>query len=341
MKYFVFFKCVIILLAFNTCQQHQVNTAQDIKHNDSLSIKLNSQELQLLNKNILDSIDNVRLYIQRSKIYLNYRLPEDALNDANRAILIDSNYAEAWIAKADAYLMQNEPKLCKEVLEKTVKKFSSNTEGLLKLGEMYFFLKQYERSFQLINSALRIDVSLAQAYLLKGKIYLETGDTSKAISSYETAIEQDSDNLNAFYTLGLIYAAKKNPLAKEYYQSAIKINPTSTDIIYALAMLYQNNEDFEEAKNNYQTILKIDSTHQNSLYNMGFIALAIKNDYNLAIQYFNKVILINTNHAMAYYARATCYEAQKKNQLAKDDYKQCIQINPNFFDAINALNNLK
>jgi len=90
-----------------------------------------------------------------------------------------------------------------------VKKFPENTDGLLKLGELYFFVKQYENAFAKINQALKINENLAKAYYLKGNIYKEIGDTAKAISSLETAIEQDNKNYGAFLDLGLIYAAKK------------------------------------------------------------------------------------------------------------------------------------
>ena len=97
-----------------------------------------------------------------------------------------------------------------------MKKFPENTEGLLKLGELYYFVKQYENAFAKINQALKVNENLAKAYYLKGSIYREIGDTGKAISSLETTIEQDNKNYGAFLDLGIIYGAKKNPLAFQY-----------------------------------------------------------------------------------------------------------------------------
>jgi tetratricopeptide (TPR) repeat protein len=90
---------------------------------------------------------------------------------------------------------------------------------------------------------------------MKGSIYKESGDTARAISSLVTATEQDNAFEDAFYDLGIIYAARKNPLAMEYYNSALRINPTNANILYARAKLLQDLGKIDEAIVEYESMI--------------------------------------------------------------------------------------
>jgi tetratricopeptide (TPR) repeat protein len=301
---------------------------------------INSPELAALNKKILETPNNAGLYNERAKLYLQFKQLEDAINDAKRSLRIDSTNATYYLTEADVFFAANQTRNAKDVLETIVKKFPSNTDALLKLGELYFFVKQYENAFAKINQALKLNENLAKGYYLKGNIYKEIGDTAKAISSLETAIEQDNKNYNAFLDLGLIYASRKNTIAFEYYNNAITINPLSIEALYAKAKLFQDINKTNDAVLVYNQILKIDSLHVFSLYNLGAIELDANKDANKAIIYFTRAINANPNYAEAYFARGACYQELKDKNNAKADYNMCLQLKKNYEPAIDGLNSL-
>lgn len=329
--------CISVVVS---CKQNTEVTETDKAHADSLMTKLNSPELKAINQKILDDPNNADLYHERAKIYLSLKQFEDAINDAKRSLRIDSTKAEYYLTEADIFFAANKTRNSKDVLELTVKKFPENTEGLLKLGELYFVVKQYENAFANINNALKVNVNLAKAYYLKGNIYKEVGDTAKAVSSLETALEQDNKHYGAFISLGLIYASRKNPVALEYLDNAIALQPNSTEALYAKAKLLQDVERFDEAVAMYNTILKVDSLHTNSVYNIGAIEFSVKNDAHKALDYFTKAISMDPQYAEAYFARGACYQELGDKANARADYQMCLQLKKNYEPAIDGLNSL-
>jgi tetratricopeptide (TPR) repeat protein len=336
-------KIVVLLfisISFFSCKQGGEEVVEDSHRADSLLKVINSPELAALNKKILETPDDANLYNERAKLYLKFRQLEDAINDSKRSLRMDSTNAAFYLTEADIFFAANETRNAKEVLENVVKKFPENTDGLLKLGELYYFVKQYENAFAQINQALKVNENLAKGYYLKGNIYKEIGDTGKAISSLETAIEQDNKNFGAFLDLGLIYGAKKNALAFEYYNNALNLNPASTEALYAKAKLYQDVGQFKEAIQGYEMVLKNDAAHTFSMYNLGAIEFGINKDPKKAIEHFTKAINADPKYAEAYYARGACYQELKDKSNAVADYNMCLQLKPNYEPAVDGLNSL-
>ena len=241
----------------------------------------------------------------------------------------------------DAYFAENKTKLAKDLLVIIEKKFPDNQEGLLKLAELYFLIKKYQEAIDYANKALKLNENLAQAYYLKSSVYRETGDTSKAISSLQTTIDQDAKFKDAFLELGIIYAARKNPIAFEYYTNVLNLDPENQEVLYARAKLLQDLGKTNEAISAYEVLLKKNQNCSNCFYNVGAIYLEIKLDNNKALEYFTKAIVSNPNYTEAYFARGVCYQELKDKNNAKADYQMCLQLKPNFQSAIEALNDIE
>ena len=307
---------------------------------DSISIKLNSPELKAVNSAILKDPGNAALYNKRALVYLDIKQLDEAVFDAKRAIRLDSTNGSYYLTLVDVYFSQNNTRLAKELLEIIEKKFPENVEGLLKLGELYFLVRQYQKGIDYVNKALKVDEHLAKAYYLKGSIYKESGDTARAISSLETAVDQDNSFEDAFFDLGVIYAARKNPLALEYYNSALRINPSGLNVLYARAKLLQDLGKVDEAIKEYEDMIKKNKTCDQCLYNLGAIYLELKNEPGKAIDYFSRAIEINANYADAYFARGYAYARLNNKKNAKADYETCLGLFPNHEGATLGLNNL-
>ncbi len=331
----------LFVLFLTSCKNGDAVEAEALnKKADSLSIKLNSPELKAVNAELLNSPDDAALYDKRAKVYLKLQQLPEAENDSKRAIKLDSTQAGFYLTLVDVYFSQNNTRLSKELLEKTAKKFPNNIESLLKLAELYFLVKRYQEGIDYVNKALKLNENLAKAYYIKGSIYRESGDTGRAISSLVTAVEQDNRYFDAFYDLGVMFAARKNPLALEYYNNALKVDPTSRNAHYARAKLFQDLGKPDEAIAGYETILASDKSCDNCYYNLGAIYLEMKKDPKKAVEQFTKAIEVNPNYVEAYFARGYCYARLKDKESAKADYKMCLKIQPDNDAAAQELNNL-
>ena len=110
---------------------------------------------------------------------------------------------------------------------------------MLALAKVDVLLRSYEPALKRINEALRIDDRLDEAYFLKGRLYLETRDTVKAVSSFQTAAEVNPERYDAFIQLGLLYAEAQNDLALEYFRTARSLRPNSIEALYDEAIFLQ------------------------------------------------------------------------------------------------------
>lgn len=329
---------LFFVVACNSPESNELK--QDNLRADSLSIKLNSPELKAINAKLLEDPSSSALYNSRAQIYLNLRQFKEAINDAKRAIKLDSTVVDYYHTLTDVYFSENSTRLAKDLLEIIERKFPDNTAAMLKLAEIYFLVKQYQKSIDYANKALKIDENIAKAYYIKGSVYRESGDTAKAISSLETVLEQDNKNEDAFYDLGVMFAARKNSLALDYYKNALQINPNNTNTLYALAKFLQDIGKTDEAIAQYESILKLDKQCKTCCYNLGAIYVEIKKDYKKALEYFTKAIEINSNYLEAYFARGYTYTKLKDKESAKADYSMCLKLQPNYEAAVEAMNEM-
>ncbi len=307
---------------------------------DSLSIKLNAPELKAINAEILKEPSNAALYNKRAQIYLSLRQLPEAMYDVKRALSLDSTKAEYYLTQADVLFSQNSTRKSKETLELIAKRFPENTEALLKLAELYFLVQDYQKAIDYVNSALKVDETIAKAYYIKGSIYKESGDTNRAISSLETATEQNNRYIDAFYDLGVIYAARKSPVAMDYYKTVLNLDPTHQQAGYASAKLLQDFGKYDEALSAYEQLIKQHPDCEHCYYNLGAICLQVKKDPKKALDYFSKAIEIDPNYADAYFARGFTYVQLNDKESAKADYNMCLKIKPNYTEAIIQLRTL-
>lgn len=335
---YIFF--LLFILGFASCKTEDPEVAELNERADSLSLKLNSPALKTVNAELLKDPNNAELYNKRAGIYLDLRQLPAAVGDALRAIKLDSTRSDFYMTLTDAYFAQNKTRQAKELLEIMEKKFPDNTETLLKLAELYYLVQQYQKGIDYTNKALKLDEHLAKGYYIKGSIYRESGDTAKALSSLQTAIEQDSKYEDAFIDLGVIYAARKNNLALEYYDNALRINPANQETRYARAKFLQDTERYDDAINEYKAILDKNTACETCLYNLGAIHLEVKNDANKALEYFTKAIQINPSYLEAYLARGFTYAKLKDKESATADYKTCLKLEPNYEPALQGLREL-
>lgn len=331
---------IIAALVMFSCKSGENKEVVQKENKDSLIDKLNSPELESVNEKLKADPNSAELYNERAKIYIQLKQFDAAVGDAKRSLKIDSTKVDYHLTLVDAYFADNKTRQVKETLELIVKKFPDNIEGLLKLGELFFLVRQYENALTHINKALKIDESMARAYYLKGSVFKEMGDTTKAVSSMQTAIEQDNKYFDAFVDIGLLYAIKKNPLAFQYFDNALRLKPGNDNVMYAKAKLLQDMNKIPEAIAEYDKMLAINKDNSMVLYNLGAIYLDKKKDAEKAVDYFSKAIAVDPKYTEAYFARGVCYEVLKDIPNAKADYNMCMQITPNYELAIEALNNL-
>ena len=281
---------------------------------------------------------NAALYNERAKLYMQRQEFEKAALDVKKVMQLDTTKAEYFITFSDLSLAANKPGLAKAALEKCLALEPQNKEGNMKLAELFFIARQYDKVFKYLNDILKVDIHNPKAYFMKGMAYKEMGDTAKSISSFQTAIEQESKYYDPFMQLGIIYTLKNNKLALQYFNGAITINPRSEEALYGRGMWYQEHaHDYDKAIQDYTSIIQLNPKNKSAHFGLGYIHYQYLKVNDQAIKHFTDAINADPSYAEAIYNRGLCYETVGNIGMARADYEAALRLRPDYTMASSGL----
>lgn len=325
-------------------EKKEVKTEKKEKVEDKDSLD-DARLLEEINAKIRKDPNNPNFYNERSYYYFKRAKMEEALLDIDRCIKIDSTVADLYISKGNIYFAQLKAEEARNQYEKAKSVEPLQYKADLKLAQLYLYIRNYKKSMEYTNSALKLDKHVAEGYFIKGSIYEEMRDSANAASSFQTAIEQDPNYYDAYIRLGILYSKlpkknKKRALAYDYFNSAIEIRPDFIEGHYDKAMFCQENDLLDEALEEYEKIIAIDPKFESAWHNKGYVYLIYKQDFKLAVDYFTKAIEIKPNYVGAYHNRALAWLKLGDLQRARADFNAALQIDPQYDKAAIELDNL-
>ena len=330
---YIFIFCIFLLLA--SCHSGEKKESNRIPGKDSAAIALKE-----LNKQIAADSANPDLFNQRAILYLHTHEVDLALKDIHKALQLDPEKAAYYLTIADIYLFTGKPDNSEDALNKAIKLEPENLDALLKMAKLQLIMKKYKEMDKTIERCLEVDKINPGAYYLSGLEGLEKGDTAKAVQDFRLSVDQDQKQVNAFIELGNIFAARHDPMAGDYFNNALKIQPSRVDVLYMLGMFYQEEGLFDQAITTYKRIIRIDSLYRDAWYNQGYIQMVYLKNYPEAIKLFSTAIDADSKYVKAWYNRGLAYELSGNSEKAKADYKQSLKLETNFPLAIDGLNRL-
>lgn len=224
--------------------------------------------------------------------------------------------------------------------------------------------KEYDKAIADINSVIKLSYQelftdyLPFSYSIRAKAYKELGNYKKALDDLESAIninpkmdqvlltsgstpdEVDENKMwqkkdltefisilpsdyrgylfrGCFYSYFAINDEKAYQLAIKDYEEALRLNPKSALCNYLLAMLY-----LEKTESFWLKMAGDDISDQ-----------TIKEYNEKAIQYLDRVIVLNSKHVDAYIDKAQVYRYLKQYNLAIKNYNKAIELDPNHAGA--------
>lgn len=324
---------MMIAMACNSGKKQQESTSQE----DSLN-KVNP--LTEINRQIADDGNNDQLYIRRADYYLSQNKVDSALRDILFAIDIDPENTNHFITLSDAYLALGNPDKCLDALNRALKLDENNQEALMKKAQLFLIMRDYDQTYETISKIIAIDKINPIAYFVRAMALIEQGDTSQAIRNLQVAIDQKQDYYEAQLQLGILFAAQQNPVAVNYFQNAINLEPRAIEPYYQLGLFFQENDRLESAVQTYNSILDIDPKYVPALYNLGYINLVYEKNFQRAADYFSQVLQLAPDYTEAWYNRGYCYELMGQKDLARRDYQESLEKRNNYPKAIEGLNRL-
>ena len=194
-------------------------------------------------------------------------------------------------------------------------------------------------NLQLQNySAAEVDCTTAiehnsdniEAYLNLGLTYYRQGEYNQAIAQYQQVIQRDSEDYRAYYNRGLAHFAVENyPQAITDYNSALMssrgFNRESKSLIYNdLASTYMMLGDFEQAIFNFDRAIALEDHNYNAYFNRG-CAHHRQGKYEAAIEDFSHVVQLKPDFTQAYVNLAVLHHQIGQDRAAFTDIDIALQ----------------
>jgi tetratricopeptide (TPR) repeat protein len=167
--------------------------------------------------------------------------------------------------------------------------------------------EDYVAAIGSFNECLTIDPTYALAYLQRGRVQIDLGNTQEALSDLDLAIQNDRELGEAYFYKGyLLFGSDTSGIAKNYLELSM-------------------NKGFE-----------IPESH----YYLGLILL-LDGDHDKALIQFDKAIRMKDDFALAYHERAGIKRTMGDFNGALYDYKASVNYQPEFPLAYNNMGSLK
>jgi tetratricopeptide (TPR) repeat protein len=327
----LFFKLIFVTIFISLAWSCGNNQRQDVANQtDSALVDSSSgldNRVSSITQQIVNNPNNAELYYDRSVIYFEDKYLDLALSDIEHAIQIDSLNPLFHFYKGRICYAMNKTIMSSQAYEQAITLKPSYVEARLKLGELYYIVKEHQKSLAQLNAISSYEKGNATSYYFKGMNYKEMMDTNRAINAFQTAFEYDPNFYDASLQLGILYTYRGSKLALEYLNSCLRLNPKSDEAYFARAFYYHKNFMYKESISDYRKVIAINPSSTFAYYNVGYINFEL-NHFDEAIRNWNICIQMDNQYINAYYMRGLVNEMSGKKEDARLNYKYVLEIDP-------------
>lgn len=182
-------------------------------------------------------------------------------------------------------------------------------------------------------------------YYSRAKDYFKYGEKELALADLEKAIElfprkEAADLSQAYMLRALIYQERGNFVAAlDDFNEALKLDPQSRFALIGRADLLYENADYDNARRDYEILLRQDIRCQEAYLGLARIAYH-ENNMGLCNDYLEKAENANPSNPDFYLQRGIFYESTGDLQQAANDYVHVLVFDDGNTQALAMLNNL-
>lgn len=334
-RFLVYISISVICWLCFSCETKEAGTSGEI-----VAATTGNPAIDGLSQKITTTPNDASLYAARAQMFYDNEGYDEAINDLTKAIRLDSTNADYYHVLGDVYMDYSRSRLALKTMEAAAKAFPTRIPTLLKLSEFQFILQKYTESLKTTDRILKLDPQSADAYFMMGMNFKDKKDIERAINSFQTAVENDPDLIDAWLNLGRLFSDRDNVIAEQYFNSALRVDSTSIEALHAKAYyLGSKKDDLDGALNLYRKIVLLDPYYEEAYFNSGLLLLD-KNELEEAYKQFDLTVETSPTHIRAYYYRGLTAELKGDVTSAKTDYEQALRMYPSYQEAQDRLDAL-
>ncbi len=294
-----------------------------------------------LTRQIAEYPDRASLYANRGAAWYENENYDEGIADLEKAISLDSTKAGYYHVLADMYMDYYRSRLGLVTMEKAGALFPDRVPTLLKLSEFQLILQQHKDALFTLERIRKIDPQNAEMMFMFGRVFKDMGRKEEAIGAFQSAVENDPDLLDAWVNLAELLAEKDSPLVGKYFDNALRLDSNNIQALHSKAFYLSNKKnDLEGAIKLYKKINTVDPQYVEGYYNTGLLYLDM-DSLERAYQSFDIAVKYAPQYPDAYYHRGVAAEMMGKTGQAVADYKNVLNLDPDFAGAKAGLDRLQ
>ncbi|MBX3101907.1 MAG: tetratricopeptide repeat protein, partial [Bacteroidetes bacterium] len=306
--------------------------------------------LRILNKRIKENPNDPNLYYRRSQLIWEEGDTVLAMADIDRALDIEPDNADYLYLRGTFHYMRGRDKAAEKDLDEAVRMRSTNPNAYYLMGNIAFLRKEYDKALHWMDRAIKIDGKVPIFYVGKALVYRAQGQTGRAITHANYALEHDKNFLKASALLADIYLNEQYDLKQARKYTYFMLEADSLHPLGRAQMgliLYKESQAaadettrkslLQKAVEQYSMAIRKDTRYADAFYQRGYMQQELGR-LDAAEADYKQVLALNPGDFRAAFMLGSIYEKYEDWAQSRQYYQQALDAKPDYADARQALN---
>lgn len=321
-------------------------------------------------------------FILKAAVELELQKLSDAQHDAQEAIKRAPQHPSPYAQLGTVELAQKHYSEAEKYYRESLDKNPAFTNALNGLMRTYVAEKQVDKAFAAANEQIAKSPNSSGLYDLLGTAYYEIKkDYSAAQTALQKSVDLDKHNVDAIEKLGQVEMKQgSQDQALALCLQAIKDNPHEVQFYNFAGQIYENRQNWDQAKAMYQQALGVSPDNPMASNNLAYMILQQggnvdvalnmaqtarrgmpnspnfadtlgwayyqKGVYQSAINQFQEALRLSEKNggvddATVHYHLGLAYEKTNQNALARQQLEKAVKLKPDNAEARKALAELR
>jgi Tfp pilus assembly protein PilF len=236
--------------------------------------------------------------------YMKQKNYDEALPLLLKAVKADPSYVDAYLALKEVYLMVGDTSKAFAICKENFGCFSdpeSNRKMALAYASLLDKTGESGKAEQLFLDVIKKNPTDANSYDMYASFLESKGRNDKALENYKIAYQYDPDNGGIAFRYGnLLFKLERYREAIGLLKKAKEAFIDDIEVIKILAECYSELGEYDNAIEEYKSVIKIIPEHVSSRIQIGNAYMKLV-QYKTAERYFNEALKIEPDNLTVYY----------------------------------------
>jgi tetratricopeptide (TPR) repeat protein len=201
------------------------------------------------------------------------------------------------------------------------------------VARFYYKNKEIDNAEKTVAEILEKRPNYFPTRVLKGEILTSKRQFDDAITLFGQLMKEEPNNARIYYFKGLAHLGQgETRLGRADVAKAVELNPRFIKAKLLLAELYFRDRDYVQAQKESESVLALQPTNLRARLIQGN-SFMYQKKHAEAQKIFEDIIATYPDNPVGYYRLGLVNRLQKQNDLAMQNFKKALDLNPNLMDV--------